>query len=78
MPQLHDAEKGTILGPISDEQLQFLLDSLEEESSTDQDYYVDSATVDMLEEDGADPELVALLRTALAGRDGVEVRWTRE
>jgi processive 1,2-diacylglycerol beta-glucosyltransferase len=78
MPQLYNAEQGTVLGAISEEQLQFLIDSLEEESAIDQDYYIDSATVDMLEEDGADPQLVGLLRKALADREGIEVRWTRE
>ena len=78
MVQLYDAERGTRLGTISDEQLKFLVDSLEEESATDQDYYLNAATIDMLEEDGADPQLVSLLRKALAGRDGMDVRWSRE
>jgi hypothetical protein len=77
MIRLHDAERGTPLGSITAEQLQFLIDELEEESSTDRDYYIDSATVDMLEADGADPALVALLRTALAGREGMDVRWSQ-
>jgi processive 1,2-diacylglycerol beta-glucosyltransferase len=78
MVQLYDAERGTRLGSITDEQLQFLMNELEEESRTDQDYYLSAATVDMLEEDGADAGLVELLRRALGGRDGVEVRWARE
>ena len=78
MIQLRDAERGTRLGAITDEQLRFLVDELEEESSTDQDYYISAQTIDMLEADGADAELVNLLRQALRGRDGVEVRWSRE
>ena len=78
MAQLYDAERGTRLGAISDEQLRFLVDSLEEESATDRDYYVTADTVDMLEDDGADAQLVRLLRQALEGREGVEVRWSRE
>jgi processive 1,2-diacylglycerol beta-glucosyltransferase len=78
MIQLRDAERGTRLGAITDEQLRFLVDELEEESSTDQDYYISAQTIDMLEADGADAELVSLLRQALRGRDGVEVRWSRE
>ena len=78
MVQLYDAERGTRLGAISDQQLQFLIDSLEEESTTDKDYYLTSDTIDMLEEDGADGELVSLLRQALAGREGMDVRWERE
>ena len=78
MIQLYDAERGTRLGEISDAQLQSLTDSLEEESATDQDYYLTAETIDMLEGDGADAGLVGLLREALAGREGMDVRWTRE
>jgi hypothetical protein len=76
MIRLHDTERGTLIGTITEEQLQFLIDELEEESAEDTDYYVSADTVDMLEENGGDPELVTLLRSALAGRDGVDVRWS--
>ena len=78
MVQLYDAEQGGRLCAISEAQLKVLMDSLEEESPTDQDYYLTAATIDLLESDGADPELVALLRRALAGREGMEIRWARE
>ncbi len=78
MIQLYDAEEGSVLGEISEEQLQHLVDALEEESTTDQDYYLTAATIDMLEDADADPEVVTLLRKALAGREGMDVRWARE
>jgi hypothetical protein len=78
MVQLYDSERGARLGAISDEQLRFLVDSLEEESAEDRDYYLTAETIDILEEDGADTQLVSLLRQALAGREGMEVRWSRE
>ena len=78
MIQLHDVNGGTVLGTITEAQLQFLVDELEEESRTDQDYYISAGTLDMLEKDGGDAELIALLRAALAGREGLDVRWTRE
>lgn len=62
--------------PISDEQLQFLIDHLEEESYDDQDYYLNQATIDMLAQQGADPTLVSLLREAVGNREGVDVIWT--
>jgi len=65
------------LGTISDTQFRFLVDELEEESPTDTDYYLDANTVDMLEEDGADPALVQMLRQILDGRDGMDVQWKR-
>ncbi len=76
MIRLHDAERGTLIGTITEAQLQFLVDELEEESTEDRDYYVSADTIDLLEEDGGDPELVALLRGALSGRDGVDIRWS--
>jgi hypothetical protein len=77
MIQLHDAESGAPIGPITDAQLQFLIDRLEEESPDDRDYYINRETVDGFEEEGADPALVALLRKALGERDEMEIRWTR-
>ena len=77
MIRLHDAERNTPIGTITEDQLQFLVDELEEESAEDRDYYISADTIDMLEEDGADSQLVSLLRTALAGREGMDVRWSR-
>ncbi len=49
MISLCDKETGEHLGNISGEHLQFLIDNLEEESSTDQDYFINAAILDMLE-----------------------------
>lgn len=75
MIRLFDAESDAPLGTITEAQLEFLIEELEEESSTDRDYFINVATVDMLEEDGADPALLALLRDALGDREEMEVRW---
>ena len=77
MIELRDKDTGRPLGTISEDQLQFLIDQLEEESDTDTDYYLNSATLDMLESGGADPELLALLRQALGNREEMEVQWLR-
>jgi hypothetical protein len=50
--------------------LQFLIDELEEESATDQDYYIDAMTIDMLQQDGGEANLIALRRNALGAREG--------
>ncbi len=78
MIELYDVERGNRLGAISEAQLQRLVGALEEESPTDQDYYLSEATIDMLEAGGADQQLVDLLRKALAGREGMDIRWARE
>jgi hypothetical protein len=77
MVELRDKETGRVLGSISDEQLQFLIDELEEESGTDTDYYIDAATLDMFAEKSIDPQLLTLLRNALADREGLEIEWKR-
>lgn len=78
MIELRDKESGELLGKLSQQQLQFLMDHLEEESKTDQDYYLNSVTIDMLEEQGADKQLIKLLRDALGDRDEMEVFWSNK
>lgn len=75
MIRLFDADSDAPIGTISEAQLEFLVEELEEESTTDRDYYINVATIDMLEEDGADPALLALLRDALSDREEMEIRW---
>lgn len=77
MIQLRDKDTNQLLGTIEEEDLKFLIDELEEESSTDQDYYLSSATIDMLENDGAPASLVSLLRRVLGSQDGMDIRWER-
>ena len=77
MIQLHDKDTGAPIGTITEAQLQFLIDQLEEESSEDQDYYINETTLDLFEQRGADKALVALLRSALKGRTEMEIRWSR-
>lgn len=76
--KLYDTETGEQRATISEEQLQLLIDLLEEETLIDRDYYFEAATLEYLERNGADPELLSVLRSALAGRDGAELRWERE
>lgn len=77
MIQLHDKETGKPLGAITDAQLQYLQDQLEEESARDRDYYINVDTIDTFENEGADPALVALLRAAIGSRDEMEISWSR-
>jgi len=77
MVKLYDKDSSEPVGEITEGQLLFLIDHLEETSETDQDYYIDLATLDMLRSEGADAELVAVLAKGLGGRPGYEVRWER-
>ena len=75
---LRDKDTGTTLGMISEQQLQFLRDQLEEESPEDDDYYINQATLEMLEEQGADRDVLDLLKQALGAREDMEIQWSRE
>lgn len=77
MIQLHDKDTGARIGTISEENLKFLVDQLEEESDDDKDYYINETTIDNFEESGAAKELVSLLRSALGSRTEMEIRWSR-
>ena len=74
---LYDNDSGAAIGEVSDTDLQFLIDNLEEETSDDQDYYLRPETVAMLGDRGGSAALLTLLRTALGEREGVEIRWQR-
>jgi hypothetical protein len=77
MVQLFDKQTGAPLGSLTDEQFQFLADHLEEESLTDDDYYLNRDTVDILESEEADSGLVEVLRRALGDRAEADIRWVR-
>ena len=72
-------EKGTNkpLGQISEEQLQYLIDNLEEEWSEDQDYAVTPLLLEYFEGLGADAALISALREALGGREEIEIVWSK-
>jgi hypothetical protein len=75
MPRLYNVDSGDPIGEISDEQLQFLIDELEEEDEEDQDYYIDKDTLEMLREHGADPALIDLLTAAMGDAEDIEIAW---
>jgi hypothetical protein len=77
MIELRDKDTGAFLGSITEAQLQFLIDQMEEEDSEDTDYYINQPTIELFEQNGADPQLVDILRTALLSRNDMEVRWSR-
>jgi hypothetical protein len=71
--------KGTneLLGSITEAELQYLEDSLEETSDEDRDYYVDQATIDLLADGRATNHLVHLLKKAVGSGEGVEIEWKK-
>lgn len=78
MIRLYDNSTNELLGEITDEDLAFMVDQLEEEWAEDHDYYINWPTIDLFESKGASSGLVQLLRTALDDRDDMEIRWSRQ
>ncbi len=77
MIDLYNASTNQLIGTITEAELQVLVDRLEEESTQDQDYYIDAATIDVLGDGRATDHLLGLLRSALGSSDGVDIRWQR-
>ena len=77
MPKLTLTDGNRYLGNISDADVKVLIAELEEEDMADQDYFIDGATVSILEAGGASKELVAMLLAAIGNSDGVDVRWEK-
>jgi hypothetical protein len=75
MPKLILTDGNRYLGNIGDADVKVLIAELEEEDMADQDYFIDGATVSILEAGGASKELVAMLLAAIGDSDGVDVRW---
>ena len=63
------------VGELSEEQLDFLVDNLEEEWPEDRDYYIIREMLETLKQRGADSTLVHMLTQALGQRDEVDILW---
>ena len=77
MINLYNKTTGAMLGSLTEAQLQFLIDQLEEESVEDTDYAITAMTLAYFEEQGVDPGLEAMLRQALGEQDEVMIVWSR-
>ena len=77
MIDIYDNASNLLLGSITEGDLKVLTDALEEESTKDQDYYIDAQTIDVIADGKATEHLVALLRRGLGNRGGMDIRWER-
>jgi hypothetical protein len=78
MVELYRKADNSLLGTISEAELQFLVDHLEEESLTDDDYAMDRLTLEYLKENGMSAHLYQMLDGALGDQDEVEIRYRRQ
>lgn len=78
MIDLYEQPGNRLLGQITEDQLQFLIDQMEEESLEDQDYAITAMTLDFFESQGAEAGLLTLLREALSEKEEISIRWARD
>ena len=76
MIKVKDKDSGQFLGEITEAQLQYLVDQLEEEFEGDKDYYINRDILDVFEQRGVDQVLLSFLRGAMGDRDEMEIEWT--
>ncbi len=78
MIKLFDKDTGIFLGAISEDQIKFLINQLEEEELEDRDYAITPMTLSLFEGEGGDPVLISMLRAALGDRDEMTISWQND
>jgi hypothetical protein len=79
MVKVYNKATNELLGRISEEELAFLKDQLEEEGINDHDYYLRRETIDEFAASSeATEHLVTILKTGLRNDEAVEIRWERD
>jgi hypothetical protein len=78
MFKIFDKDSGNLLGKVTSDQLQFLIDQLEEESKYDQDYWLNRHTLETFAAKGCPAELLDFLSNAMGERQEMEIRWESE
>lgn len=78
MVYLYNKSTGELLGEISESELQYLIDQMEEESMEDKDYSITNMEIEYFAQQNADPELVTLLRKAIGEQNEVIIQWSQE
>ena len=66
----------TVIGEISAAQFADLSGLLQKEDVEDHDYYIDRAVLAYMQEQNADPALLALLGPHVPLEGGIEIVWT--
>ena len=75
MARIYLPETGETVGDLTQDQLQFLIDQLEEEHAGDQDYDINPGTLELLKDEGCDPELLRMLAESLGEQDTITIAW---
>ncbi len=76
--KIFNKQTNEFLGRISESDLQFLIDHLEEESIHDTDYYIRRETLEQFPRQGASPKLMEVLEGGARNGGAIEIRWERD
>ena len=75
----NDTYEREMLGSVTEGQLAFLVENLEEEFEEDDEYFFSAETLQYLRKMGADKDLLAMLEKAVAGTEaGVDIFYAVE
>ena len=77
MFKLYEKSTNKFLGEISDDEVQFLRDYMEEDSMTDVDYYINKTIFNLLKEKGMSENLTKLIQQAMGNKDEIEIRYEK-
>ena len=77
MIRLYDVGDNRLCGTLSDRQFDALVEALEEEELEDGDTAIDQDTIETLEEQGLDADVLDVLRLALGDRKEALIRCER-
>ena len=77
MVRIYDVGDNRLCGTLSDRQFDALVEALEEEELEESDCAIDRETVETLEEQGLDADVLEVLRLALGDRPAALIRCER-
>jgi len=77
MVRLYEAGTNQLCGTLSDRQYEILTEGLEEEDLEDADCTISADTIELLEDQGVEPDLLEILRAALGDKPEVTIRCER-
>jgi hypothetical protein len=77
MVRLYETGTNRLCGTLSDRQYEILAEALEEEDLEDAECLISGDTIELLEDQGVEPDLLELLRTALGDAPEVAIRCER-
>lgn len=75
MIRLYDNDNESEIGPITESQLDFLQEQLVEDAIDAYTFDLTPASIDSLEMNGGEADLVAMLRKSMGTRPSMEVRY---